>query len=363
MKTSGMMLTLTLALLGRAATACDPWCRDICCNGELGPFPNANGATQAACIENCFCKKGTTCSGVPPMTMMTAEEAPCCIGACPVAGEEKYWSLEVRSGVKHCGEMCMNPKDYGRYRLFEKNLTRSDTVSPCVGFGYTNYDNTHTHGFGALVKITVDSYNIESPKATLRGAINKMAMGLYNLPSSGVAEVESCNEECKEICCNHGETKRCVTACGCSGSCQTQEEEAAVAPVTTVGLYWESAGKCGLLNDAPPPSLSGAGQLSTTDSTGADTKQTTDVVASSTDPTWQSNMQWTVADFDNVSPKLKVGLWNGEHKDHSFVSYSLIDLKALRASGVGSITPKLTVQSSSSNLAQKPELDIFVTFS
>ena len=32
---------------------------------------------------------------------------------------------------KHCGECCMNPKDYKLYHFFERNLTKSAVDSPC----------------------------------------------------------------------------------------------------------------------------------------------------------------------------------------------------------------------------------------
>ena len=106
----------------------------------------------------------TACSAVP-LNNFAAESLesaaePCCVGACTVAGEEKYWSIaKSLFGTEHCGECCLNPSKYNEYHLFEKNLTHSDSDSPCKGFGYTKYDSTPTHGFGP-VKMTLDLYDL-----------------------------------------------------------------------------------------------------------------------------------------------------------------------------------------------------------
>ena len=92
----------------------------------------------------------------------TGGDQPCCQGRCTQPNETKYWSLATAlgpfGGKKHCGESCLNPKDYKLYHLFEKNLTESDSDTPCHDFGYTLYDSTPTHGFGPI-KVTVDLYN------------------------------------------------------------------------------------------------------------------------------------------------------------------------------------------------------------
>jgi len=91
--------------------------------------------------------------------MTEAEEAPCCQGACKVAGQEKYYSLASGiHGDKHCGECCMDPKHYNLYHFFEKNLTKAEGNSPCSGFGYQKYDSTVTHGVWP-VTMTLDLYN------------------------------------------------------------------------------------------------------------------------------------------------------------------------------------------------------------
>merc|ERR1712093_665555 len=100
-------------------------------------------------------------------------------GACKEAGMEKYWSIaKSMSGTPHCGECCMKPSDYNLYHFFEKNLTKSESDSPCAGFGYTKYDSTATHGFGPI----------------------KMTLDLYDLPKEVVEVTEEpcCQGACKE---------------------------------------------------------------------------------------------------------------------------------------------------------------------
>lgn len=86
--------------------------------------------------------------------------APKCCNTCDTsAGLEKYFSVAspLFSKKKNCGECCINPKDYNTYHLFEKNLTKATTNTPCADFGITEYLETETHGFGPL-KVTLDMY-------------------------------------------------------------------------------------------------------------------------------------------------------------------------------------------------------------
>ena len=53
----------------------------------------------------------------------------------------------------------MDPSKYNLFHFFEKNLTKSESDSPCKGFGYTKYDSTVTHGFGP-VSMTLDLYDL-----------------------------------------------------------------------------------------------------------------------------------------------------------------------------------------------------------
>jgi len=84
--------------------------------------------------------------------------------AAPLAGKcctsceaplEKYYSIDKIHNM--CGECCMNPKDYWKYKIFEHGLTNSTDNNPCADSKFTNYDSTVTHGFGP-VKMTLDLY-------------------------------------------------------------------------------------------------------------------------------------------------------------------------------------------------------------
>jgi hypothetical protein len=131
--------------------------------------------SEAKKIEDAYAKAGITlacvpnntaaaCKGHPnPPAAVGAIEAPaqkpCCQGVCTTAGLQKYWSIAKGIfGEQHCGECCMDPSKYKTYHFFEKNLTKSDSDTPCHDFGYTKYDTTTTHGFGPI-KMTLDLYD------------------------------------------------------------------------------------------------------------------------------------------------------------------------------------------------------------
>merc|ERR1719408_171047 len=103
-------------------------------------------------------------------------EAPCCEGGCKEAGMEKYWSIAKGIfGTPHCGECCMDPSKYNIYHIFESNLTKATTNSPCYSFGYTKYDSTVTHGFGPI-QMTLDLYDLGQVETTMRSALDELHM-------------------------------------------------------------------------------------------------------------------------------------------------------------------------------------------
>jgi hypothetical protein len=122
-------------------------------------------------------------------------EEKCCVGACKTG--EKYYSVaESILGTKHCGECCMDPKDYKLYHLFEKNLTKADNESPCaITFGYTKYDSTVTHGFGP-VKMTLDLYDL--PTEPIKEPVIAVAVG--NLTDSTCAKPGDCGRAYQTCC-------------------------------------------------------------------------------------------------------------------------------------------------------------------
>ncbi len=80
-----------------------------------------------------------------------------CCSSCPT-GTEKYYSIPLFP-KNRCGESCIDPKDYNKYHVFEPQLTKADTNTPCLDKGYTYY-TTEQHGFGP-VKIGVDLYKMD----------------------------------------------------------------------------------------------------------------------------------------------------------------------------------------------------------
>jgi hypothetical protein len=101
--------------------------------------------------------------------LASASAAEHCCGTCnATAGLEKYFSVAepLLSKKQNCGECCMDPKDYNEFHLFEKNLTKATTNTPCGDFGFTDYLSTDTHGFGP-VKMTLDMYTFPAPAPAL----------------------------------------------------------------------------------------------------------------------------------------------------------------------------------------------------
>jgi|TARA_B100000795_G_scaffold256794_1_gene229484 hypothetical protein len=88
-----------------------------------------------------------------------------CANPC-TAPEIKYYSVD--HGAFHapfCGETCLDPKKFGIYHIFEKNLTVADGEHPCSrqftedGGFYSQYNSTVTHGVPHLLSVTLDLYS------------------------------------------------------------------------------------------------------------------------------------------------------------------------------------------------------------
>lgn len=151
------------------------------CFGELGACTEAN--CLAPCIagpspkcttcQNAKCVPGfKTCSGLEPppptRTILTVtSDAHCCDSCNATAGLVKYYSVAKNPEAhrQQCGESCMNPKDFNKYHFFEHNLTKATSNTPCKSFGFTQYIETDTHGFGP-VKATLDMYKFPGNVAT-----------------------------------------------------------------------------------------------------------------------------------------------------------------------------------------------------
>ena len=77
-----------------------------------------------------------------------------CCDTCP-DGTEKYYSIPLLS-KDHCGESCISPDNYYKFKILEPMLTKADTNTPCLDKGFTYYE-TEKHGFGPI-QIDVDLY-------------------------------------------------------------------------------------------------------------------------------------------------------------------------------------------------------------
>jgi len=97
------------------------------------------------------------------VAVSASPDAKCCVGACE-APLEKYYSVDHI--FNKCGECCMHPKDFWKFKIFELGLTKAvgtnspcaDTKSPFKSQGnYTKYDKTVTHGT-KLLNMTLDMY-------------------------------------------------------------------------------------------------------------------------------------------------------------------------------------------------------------
>ena len=56
-----------------------------------------------------------------------------------------------------CRKTCIKPSEYQKFHLFERNLTKAATNSPCADAGYTDFLETDKHGFGPI-KAILDMY-------------------------------------------------------------------------------------------------------------------------------------------------------------------------------------------------------------
>jgi len=73
-------------------------------------------------------------------------------------GTEKYYSIPKHQ-PNYCGECCLDPNDYNKYKRFEPALTKANTSNPCQDYGFMVYEDTEIHGFGP-VKVELDLYTI-----------------------------------------------------------------------------------------------------------------------------------------------------------------------------------------------------------
>ena len=116
-------------------------------------------------------------------------EPKCCAGPCK-APYQKYYSVDHLAN--RCGECCMLPQDFWKYKIFEFGLTKAKTDSPCADTkspfknqgDYSVYEKTVTHGF-KMLNMTLDMYG----------------------PATIVEEVKDSNTPCCNGTCPEGTKK------------------------------------------------------------------------------------------------------------------------------------------------------------
>ena len=86
-------------------------------------------------------------------------QADLCCTSCTLP-KKKYYSIDHR--YNHCGESCMDPKDFWLFKIFEPGLAIDETTNtPCKDRKYPKYNSTPTHGVWP-VTMTLDLYDQES---------------------------------------------------------------------------------------------------------------------------------------------------------------------------------------------------------
>lgn len=74
---------------------------------------------------------------------------PCC-KVCNTDEETRTEKIKVYSidhFFEHCGEACIDEKDFWKLKIFETGLHKAEgKKNPCAKFGYTIFKHTETHG-------------------------------------------------------------------------------------------------------------------------------------------------------------------------------------------------------------------------
>eukprot|EP00128_Syssomonas_multiformis_P003882 Colp12_sorted_trinity150504_noHs@20407 len=80
---------------------------------------------------------------------------PCC-KLCELP-KVKYFSIDTK--FNNCGEACIDPREFGKYKPFEAGLTLANvTTNQCEQLGYSKYFETVTHGVPFLLTVDADLY-------------------------------------------------------------------------------------------------------------------------------------------------------------------------------------------------------------
>jgi hypothetical protein len=109
-------------------------------------------------------------------------------------GQQKYYSVDSKHG--HCGETCIPPSSFKKFKIFEPNLTIADGstgYTSCAELGWPKYSETVTHGDPfKIVTCTLDLYDhdgtakpypLTTSKTGAKAAleiVEGLAKGLFN---------------------------------------------------------------------------------------------------------------------------------------------------------------------------------------
>ena len=130
----------------------------------------------------------------------------CCVGECP-APLEKYYSVDHI--FNKCGECCMHPKDFWKFKIFEFGLTKAKTNSPCADIkspfksqgNYSKYYQTVTHGT-KMLNMPLDMYE-PAPEETVEESNTPCCAGSCTAPQvkffsvdHGFGHSPFCGETC-----------------------------------------------------------------------------------------------------------------------------------------------------------------------
>ena len=87
-----------------------------------------------------------------------AAVAPCCHVCDSGKGLIKAFSIDHI--FDNCGECCLKPGNFWKYKIFELGLEKAGGVdaTPCKDNGFTTYKETTTHGVPGLISMTLDMY-------------------------------------------------------------------------------------------------------------------------------------------------------------------------------------------------------------
>ncbi len=140
-----LLATLLVTPLGLVTEASPPHTAHSACRGLPMMPASISGMTVPYQFRG-SARVYLQATTVEPQTVAVAEPdsaaEPCCQGNCTAAGHQKYYSVaSAASGKPHCGECCLDPKNYNLYATSAHDLATSaqdlSTSAPGLAAGTT----------------------------------------------------------------------------------------------------------------------------------------------------------------------------------------------------------------------------------